>query len=131
MRRLAALALLVLSLGACSPGGGPAGRTVTFTVRYSSFGVDHLTVARGSTVRFVVENRDPIDHELIVGDQEVQDVHEKGKGHHHGAVPGEISVPAGATGETTYTFDEPGTILFGCHLPGHFAYGMRGTIRVV
>jgi uncharacterized cupredoxin-like copper-binding protein len=129
--RLAALALLVLSLGACAPSERPAGRTVTFTVRYSSFGIDELTVARGSTVRFVVDNRDPIDHELIVGDQKVQDIHEFGKGHHHGAVPGEISVPAQTAAETTYTFDEPGTLLFGCHLPGHYDYGMRGTIRVV
>jgi uncharacterized cupredoxin-like copper-binding protein len=131
MRRLAALGLLVLSLGACAPGESPAGRTVTFTVRYSSFGVDSLTLAWGSTIRFVVDNRDPIDHELIVGDQRVQDIHEKGKGHHHGEVPGEISVPAGTAAETTYTFDEPGTLIFGCHLPGHYSYGMRGTITVV
>jgi uncharacterized cupredoxin-like copper-binding protein len=131
MRRLAALALLVLSLGACAPGEGTADSTVTLGIRYSRFDPSELTVARGTTVRFVVENRDPIDHELIVGDQEVQDIHERGTGHHHGEVPGEISAPAGATVETTYTFTEAGTTLFGCHLPGHYAYGMRGTIRVV
>jgi uncharacterized cupredoxin-like copper-binding protein len=130
MRRLAALAAVVISLGACAPGEGPS-RDVTLTIRYSHFSLGHLTVARGTTVRFVVDNRDPIDHELIVGDQKVQDIHEHGTGHHHGAVPGEISVAAGTVGETTYTFSEPGTLLFGCHLPGHYAYGMRGTIRVV
>jgi uncharacterized cupredoxin-like copper-binding protein len=105
--------------------------TVTLQIRYSAFEPGELTVARGTTVRFVVENRDPIAHELIVGDQAVQDLHERGTGHHHGEVPGEISAPAGSTVETTYTFEEAGTTLFGCHLPGHYAYGMRGTIRVV
>jgi uncharacterized cupredoxin-like copper-binding protein len=131
MRRIAALCLLALSLGACAPGEGASPDTVTLTIRYSRFEPGALTVARGTTVRFVVENRDPITHELIVGDQDVQDLHERGTGHHHGEVPGEISAPAGSTVETTYTFRETGTTLFGCHLPGHYAYGMRGTIRVV
>lgn len=130
-RRVAALALLALSLAACAPGERAEPRTVTLTIRYSRFQPGQMTVAEGTTVRLVVENRDPIAHELIVGDQEVQDLHETGTGHHHGTVPGEISAPAGSTVETTYTFDQPGEILFGCHLPGHYAYGMRGTILVV
>ena len=32
---------------------------------------------------------------------------------------------------TFYEFTEPGTITYACHLPGHEAYGMRGTIEVV
>jgi uncharacterized cupredoxin-like copper-binding protein len=32
--------------------------------------------------------------------------------------------------ETTYTFDEPGIVQFGCHLPGHWTYGMHGEIEV-
>ncbi|MGZ4207500.1 MAG: hypothetical protein ACXVQ6_06305 [Actinomycetota bacterium] len=24
----------------------------------------------------------------------------------------------------------PGTLLFACHRPGHYAYGMRGTIHI-
>ena len=31
----------------------------------------------------------------------------------------------------TYTFARAGgTLQFGCHLPGHWAYGMKGEIRV-
>jgi uncharacterized cupredoxin-like copper-binding protein len=131
MGRLAAQFLITLSLGACTPGEGVTSDTVTLQIRYSAFEPGELTVALGTTVRFVVENQDPIAHELIVGDQAVQDLHERGTGHHHGEVPGEISAPAGSTVETTYTFEEAGTTLFGCHLPGHYAYGMRGTIRVV
>jgi uncharacterized cupredoxin-like copper-binding protein len=32
---------------------------------------------------------------------------------------------------TTFRFDEPGTVEFACHLPGHYEYGMHGTIEVV
>ena len=55
----------------------------------------------GTTVRFVVHNADPIDHEFIIGPPETHDIHERGLPHfHNGAVPGEITVPAGATVET-------------------------------
>jgi uncharacterized cupredoxin-like copper-binding protein len=41
-----------------------------------------------------------------------------------------VTVPALATVETTITFDEPGTFDYICHLPGHEAYGMVGTLTV-
>lgn len=103
---------------------------VTLTVRHSRFTPATVDVARGTTVRFLVRNVDPIDHELIVGDQEVQDRHELGTEGHHGARPGEVSVGAEETASTTITFRRPGVVLFGCHLPGHWAYGMRGVVRV-
>jgi uncharacterized cupredoxin-like copper-binding protein len=31
---------------------------------------------------------------------------------------------------TTVTFPSQGSLLFGCHLPGHYAYGMRGVITI-
>lgn len=112
--------------------GGDAGtRTVEVGVRYSRFAPDRLTVPAGTTVRFVVRNDDPIDHELIVGDDAVHDRHEDGTEAEHGAVPGEVSVPAGEIRTTEYRFDEPGTVVFACHLPGHLAYGMRGVVTVV
>ena len=135
MRWRPAVALLaLLALGACTaPAGGEPEeeRVVTLSAHWSRFSPGHLQVPVGTTVRFVVRNADPIGHELIVGDEEVQDRHEKGTEAHHGARPGEVSVPAGGTAETTYRFDRRGTVLFGCHLPGHWAYGMRGTIEVV
>ena len=130
MRRVLPLLMMVLWAGACAPSVEAAPHRVELTIRYSRFQPAHLDVAAGTTVRFVVRNGDPIDHELIVGDEAVQQLHERGTGHHHGAVPGEISVPAGSVAETTFTFGGPGTILFGCHLPGHYSYGMRGEITV-
>lgn len=106
-------------------------QTVQVTVHHSRFLPATLVVRRGATVRFVVTNLDPIDHELIIGDAEVQHRHETGTEPSHGAVPGEVSVAPGETAVTTYTFSQPGVVLLGCHAPGHYAYGMRGRVLVV
>lgn len=125
-------AVLVLALGVPAAGSSrPLDRTVTLTVHHSQFSATTLRARPGQTVRFVVHNTDPIAHELIVGDRAVQEAHEAGSEAHHGDRPGEISVGPGATAVTTYTFGPAsGGLLFGCHLPGHWAYGMHGTIRV-
>jgi uncharacterized cupredoxin-like copper-binding protein len=120
----------VAATGASPPPPSPQERTVTLDVRYSRFSPAELEVRPGTTVRFVVRNGDPIAHELIVGDQRVQDVHERGTEAHHGDRPGEVSVPAGGTATTTYRFSRPGRVLLGCHLPGHWDYGMRGVMNV-
>ena len=120
----------VAATGASPPPPSPQERTVTLDVRYSRFSPAELEVRPGTTVRFVVRNADPIAHELIVGDQRVQDVHERGTEAHHGDRPGEVSVPAGGTATTTYTFSRRGRVLLGCHLPGHWDYGMRGVMNV-
>jgi uncharacterized cupredoxin-like copper-binding protein len=105
-------------------------RTVDITIHHSRFLPANIEVAPGNTVRFVLHNTDPIDHEFILGNEEVQARHETGTEAHHRAIPGEVSVPAGGEASTTYMFSEPGTLLIGCHLPGHYAYGMRGSVLV-
>lgn len=105
-------------------------RTIHITVEDSLFTPDTFDVQPGETVRFVVENTDFIDHEFLIGDEAVQRAHEEGTEAHHGAKPGEISLPAHSTRETTYTFPHAGYTLFGCHLPGHYDYGMRGLIVI-
>lgn len=114
-------------------GGAAAGpRTVQVTIHHSHFTPAAMSFPAGTTVRFVITNRDPIDHEFIVGSPAVQFYMEH-TAHpaHDGSVPGQISVPAGSTVETTYRIRRtPSPLLFGCHLPGHYAYGMRGTIAV-
>jgi uncharacterized cupredoxin-like copper-binding protein len=134
----AALALAVVTGCGGAARAGPPGPalddTVELTVRYSKFSAADLRVRPGATVRFVVHNLDPIGHELIVGDEGVQARHERGTEPWHGDRPGEVSVPAGATRTTTFTFPASGPnsspVQFGCHLPGHWAYGMRGEIAV-
>jgi uncharacterized cupredoxin-like copper-binding protein len=133
---LAAVAVAVLFAGtvlAVTAAASPAhARTVNVTIHFSRFDLSSLQVAPGETVRFVVTNTDPIDHEFLVGDAQMQGIHEKGTEAAHGARPGEISVPAGQTVETTFTFPDqlaPGWE-FACHLPGHYDYGMHGPITL-
>lgn len=110
-------------------GAGPV--TIRLGVEHSLFDTEEIRVWQGTRVRFVVDNGDPIPHELIVGDASVHARHEAGTHAQHPAIPGEVSVPANATGVTTFRFDEPGRVEFACHLPGHYDYGMHGTVEVV
>jgi uncharacterized cupredoxin-like copper-binding protein len=112
-------------------GGGAAGLpTVELTAHHSKFTPARIVVERGTTVRFVVHNADPIAHELIVGPAEVHERHEKGTESYHPPKPGEVTIAASEVAETTYTFDSPGVVAFGCHLPGHWTYGMHGEVEV-
>lgn len=126
-----ALVMIAAGAGACrTTDPAAAVRTVHVMIHYSSFDPDSFAFPPGTTVRFVVTNTDPIDHEFIVGDRAVQRAHELGTEAYHPPRPGEMTVPAGTTRTTTYTFGSVGTLIFGCHLPGHYAYGMHGSIRV-
>jgi uncharacterized cupredoxin-like copper-binding protein len=135
-RRAAALAgLLTLLVGVSAASGGAAARptdgTVEITIHYSRFDPETIAARPGERVRLVIRNTDPIDHEFILGDDRVQIAHEEGTEAHHPPRPGEVSIPAGSTVVTTYTFPEtPGELIFGCHLPGHYDFGMRGTVTI-
>jgi len=110
---------------------GPGDVTVEIDIEYSRFVPDQLTVFEGTRVRFVVVNSDPIHHELITGGAEVHIRHANGTEAEHPSIPGEVSVGPNGTAITTFTFDEAGVYEFACHLPGHYEYGMRGTVEVV
>ena len=123
----------VLDAGASGPDGdilGPGEVSVELGIEHSRFSFDRLQVRPGTTVRFEVRNTDPIAHELIIGDDGVHRRHATGTEPFHPPVAGEVSVGAHETGSTTYTFDEPGSVVFACHLPGHLDYGMKGKIVV-
>ena len=128
--RLAAALAVTFAFAACAGPSEPGARRIEIVIEHSAFEPATLEVDEGSTVTFVIENTDPIDHEFILGDEEIQQVHEEGTERHHGARPGEISIPAGATRTTTYTFDEPGRLIYGCHIFGHYDYGMKGAVEV-
>jgi uncharacterized cupredoxin-like copper-binding protein len=105
-----------------------------------------ISVAAGDSVAFVVTNTGVALHELVIGDAEVQQAHEAemsekagedadhADDHAHGqeaaALPFAIDVPPGETTTLVYIFDEPGTLLYGCHEPGHYPAGMKGTVTV-
>jgi uncharacterized cupredoxin-like copper-binding protein len=117
-------------LAGCSSRAEASEMTVTIKIHHSAFLPSNITVPEGTKVNFVIRNTDPIAHEFIVGDAAVQQRHEDGTEPHHGAKPGEVSIDALEVATTQYVFDEAGTLIFGCHLPQHYDYGMRGAIEV-
>jgi uncharacterized cupredoxin-like copper-binding protein len=131
---LAGLAMLLVGASLATGGAAvarPTDGSVRITIHFSHFDPDAIEVEPGQTVRFVIHNTDPIDHEFILGDEHVQLVHEEGTEAHHPPRPGEVSIPPGATVVTTYTFPvSGGSLIIGCHLPGHYAYGMRGSVTI-
>lgn len=109
---------------------GPGDVTVRIGIEHSLFDADEIRVVEGTKVRFVVENGDPIGHELITGPPSIHVQHANGTHPQHASVPGEVSVAAGEVGITTFTFDEVGEFEFACHLPSHYEFGMHGTVVV-
>jgi uncharacterized cupredoxin-like copper-binding protein len=100
------------------------------------FAPDAVTVPQGETVAFVVTNDTDVEHEFVIGDEAVQAEHETEMADgtesmtEMGDKPYAIDVPAHSTVTLVYTFDEAGELIMGCHVPGHYAAGMRGTITV-
>ncbi|MGH9111876.1 MAG: cupredoxin domain-containing protein [Acidimicrobiales bacterium] len=113
------------------PALGPGDVTVELRVEHSLFEATEITVVAGTRVRFVVDNADPISHELVVGAPDVHARHAQGTEAEHPSIPGEVSVGPNALGITTLRFDEPGTFEFACHLPRHYEYGMHGVVSVI
>jgi uncharacterized cupredoxin-like copper-binding protein len=131
MRNFILLAGLLMLIPATPGAQAERGsETVVIRIHHSRFLVEDLEFERGDRVRFLVQNSDPIDHELIVGDEVVQMAHENGTEPIHGVVPGEVTIFAGEAASTTYRFDSPGKLEFACHYPGHYEYGMKGIITI-
>jgi uncharacterized cupredoxin-like copper-binding protein len=135
LRRGALALLLCLALGAAAAGltagsAAPAAEA-TIVVRFSRFQPSAVTVPAGVPVTITLRNEDPIEHEWIIGTDDVHERHRLGTEPYHDQVPTEVTLPALSSRETTIVFEAPGEYAFVCHLPGHEAYGMRGTLRVV
>jgi plastocyanin len=115
---------------AVKPGSGPQ-TAITIEIKYSHFNPSAITVPVGVPVTITLVNDDPIDHEWIIGDDEIQQKHRTGTELLHPVRPTEQVIPALSTRVTTITFDHPATWKYICHLPGHEAYGMVGVASIV
>lgn len=125
---LAIAVLTGLSANAAARANDPI--EIPITIHYSHFGPDLVAVPVGRPVTFVITNSDPIDHEWIVGDSATHERHRAGTEPVHDTRPTEITIPAGTVRRTTVTFSAPGSEQYICHLPGHEAYGMVGTVVI-
>ena len=105
-----------------------------------------IVVRAGHRVTFAVTNAGKLPHEFILGDRATQLDHERQMqampadgdhmmhAHSHGPADhatGGLTVPPGQTRRLTWTFHDPGVVLYGCHVLGHWAAGMKGTIVVL
>jgi plastocyanin len=127
---IALIAATAVSLFVASCGGSDDVATETIAIRFSRFGPETMTVRAGEPVTFTLRNNDPIEHEWIIGTEDVHERHRTGTEPLHDEIPTEVTIPSLSTKTTTVTFDEPGEYVYVCHLPGHEAYGMRGVVQV-
>ena len=150
LRHLALAPALVLVITACSGGGAtpspsaaasslpaasasPASQTIevklTDALRMEPA---EMTVKAGQPVTFKVTNTGATDHEFYLGHEaaqaEQEEMMQSGQMVHD--TPEGISLKPGETKELTYTFNETGQTLAGCHVAGHYTGGMKATITV-
>jgi uncharacterized cupredoxin-like copper-binding protein len=128
--------LVIVALAGCS--GAPASpsvptRTIAVTttdeMRYEP---DAFEVAAGETVAFAITNAGQVPHEFYVGTPEDQVLHERemATGHSMHDHANSVTVEPGQSKDLVLTFARAGTLEVGCHVPGHWDAGMRGTITV-
>jgi uncharacterized cupredoxin-like copper-binding protein len=152
---LAALALIVgCDAGAppatppVVPGSSVAPREVNVVLKDWIFLPEAVDVVPGETVLLHVVNGGLEIHELVIGDEAVQDAWESAEAATVGAPPGptpavsvapavagiRVVVPSGQRVDVTWTVPasaaQVGALLLGCHIPGHWEKGMRGTVVV-
>lgn len=89
----------------------------------------------GTTLALHFTNTGAVEHEAVIGDLSVQNEAEAemlagggGDGHAHGAPS--ITLGPGESGTLVVEFDEPGELIIGCHIGGHWDAGMRSDFIV-
>jgi uncharacterized cupredoxin-like copper-binding protein len=133
---LSSVAALLAAITVWAVGGAVLGRSgseplhVEITIHYSHYEPAAFRVPAGRPVEVVLRNTDPIDHEWIVGDAALHARHRTGTEPYHAGRPTEVTIPALSTITTVVTFASPGSLQYICHLPGHEAYGMVGTVTI-
>lgn len=136
------------------------GETVEVKMTDSAYTPNSFSVAKGATVTFKFVNDGKMTHEAFIGTERQQVAHEgemtgsnssSGSSSHSGMDMGSgsmnpgsmgsgsksasddahmVSVPPGGDAELIYAFDKSGTMIIGCHQPGHWSSGMKATIKV-
>ena len=102
-----------------------------------TFTPDPIQVRVGEVVTLRVTNVGVLEHDFTLGDHQLQLDHdeemakmaETGMHMEHGD-PNALTLEPGETVELTWRFTAPGLIEAGCHVPGHYAAGMRAAVEV-
>ncbi len=131
---------------ACGSGGGGVGepgekakasRTIEVQLKDNSTIEPALIPVKPSeTVTLSIRNSGTRIHEFFLGDEEEHDDREDLM-KDMGAAPMEmadrpnsVTVAPGATEEITWSFPKTGSVTYGCHQPGEYAKGMKGSAKV-
>jgi uncharacterized cupredoxin-like copper-binding protein len=97
------------------------------------FTPSNIEVKEGETVRFVVQNKGKVMHEMVIGTKKTLDEHAalmlKFPNMEHDE-PHMAHVAAGKKGDLVWKFNRPGDFDFACLIPGHYQAGMVGKIKV-
>lgn len=128
------------------PGTSAAPREVNIIAREYRFDPDPIDLAPGETVLLHLINAGLEVHEVVIGDDSVQSAWEAAEAATVGAPPGPtpiVSVAPGSIGlrvvlrsgeRADVQWTVPGgtdPLIVGCHIPGHWAKGMRAAVRIL
>ena len=127
------------------PGTTESPRAVTVIMRDYGFDPEPLRLVPGETVRLTVFNGGLVEHELVLGDERVQDAWSLANAQATppalfasappASVPAEVDglrllVASGLSTVVDYTVPAAGTLEMICHLPGHADQGMVGEVTL-
>jgi uncharacterized cupredoxin-like copper-binding protein len=155
LRAVARASVALLALAGCTaapagtppltPGTSATPREVIIVARDDRFSPAVLDLVPGETVVLRVLNGGLETHEAIIGDEAVQTAWEAAEAAVADAPPGPtpvVSVPpelaglrvvvrSGERADVVWTVPETPGLIVGCHIPGHYARGMRSPVRFV
>lgn len=142
----ASLAVLAVVPAACGSDdtstGAAEGRVIEVAMTEMAYTPASISVTKGERITFRFVNNGTVVHEAVLGDAAYQREHEalmnaptttagNGHGDHVHDASNAVTVGPGATMDLVWTAAEAGTVLIGCHQPGHWAAGMQADVRVV
>lgn len=155
---VAASAVVAVAAAACgSSGGTPADQTpaspaqeMTIAMADNAFAPSSIAARVGEPVTFKFVNSGQVTHEAFFGSEAEQEDHaaemqQSADGGHamhmnmgHDMNMGTstpagteiVTVPPGEQAVVVKTFDRIGTVVIGCHQPGHWESGMKATVNV-
>ncbi|MEO5941479.1 MAG: hypothetical protein ABIZ72_10710 [Candidatus Limnocylindrales bacterium] len=131
------------------PGSSAAPREINVVMKDWLFLPDPIDIVPGEIVLLHVVNGGLVVHEMVVGDQRVQDAWEAAEAAAADPPPGptplvtvspevggiRVVVESGKRVDVAWTVPPDlavvGSLVLGCHIPGHWAQGMKAGIRLV
>lgn len=138
---LTALVIVATTLAACSRDNTSnqatkGDRTVTVSMTDNAYAPKNISAKAGESVTFKFVNDGQMTHEAYIGSEKDQDDHATemmgGDSGHSMDMndKGVVTVKPGKDATLTKTFDETGTVIIGCHQPGHWESGMKATVTI-